>query len=278
MRTLIKFLLRFKTLFLFLALEILSLALIVNHNHFQRVHFLHTSNVLAGTFFHWSNSILKYFNLSDVNASLALENSQLKERLFYLEGQISLLNSEGHVSSLDSSKYSLITAKVIQATTNFRKNYLTLDKGASDGLKIGMGVISNQGVVGIVSSVSSHFSVVLPIINDKSRISVQVEGKSHSGTLKWHKSDIRYAVLDEVPLYVLIEIGDKVKTSGYSSVYPEGITVGQVEEVKKKNDNFYDIKVKLAVDYNNLHFVDVISFIHSEEKDSLEMKGGNLDD
>lgn len=277
MRTLIKFLLRFKTLFFFLALEILSLVLIVNHNQFQRVHFLHTSNSLVGSVFRLSNSVSDYFKLSDVNESLALENSLLKERLFYLEGQLSSFKYMP-TFELDSSKYKLITAKVIQATTNYRNNYLTLDKGSADGLKVGMGVVSDLGVVGIVCSVSTHFSAVLPIINDNSRISVQVEGKTHSGTLKWQKADIRYAFLDEVPLYVSIAKGDGVKTSGYSTVFPEGINVGVVEEVRKKNDNFYDIKVNLAVDYNNLHFVNVISFIHSEENDSLQMKGGSLDD
>lgn len=261
-----------------MALEILSLILIVNHNQFQRVHFLHTSNIVVGSLFQWSNSISKYFNLSEVNQSLAIENSMLKERLFYLEGQLSSMEREGYKVTSDSLKYELIQAKVIQGTTNFRKNYFTLDKGAGDGLKVGMGVISDKGVVGIISSVSTHFSSVLPIINDNSRTSVQIEEKSHSGTLKWQQSDVRYAMLDEVPLYVLISSGDKVKTSGYSTVFPEGIMVGEIAEVKKKNDNFYNIKVKLAVDYNNLSFVNVISFLHLEEKDSLETKGGDLDD
>ena len=281
MRTLIKFLLKFRALFFFLALEILSLALIINHNQFQRVHFLHSSNVIVGSVYQWANSVSKYFSLAKVNESLAQENLQLKERLFYMEGQISAMRSSEFnrpLDSLSALKYNLIPAKVIEAATQYRKNYLTLDKGENDGLKVGMGVISEKGVVGIVSSVSNHFSVILPIINDDSRTSVQIESKSHAGTLRWGKDDIRYAELEEVPLYIPIENGDLVKTSGYSSVFPEGIMVGEISEVRKKNDNFYDIDVSLSVDFNNLSFVNVISFIHSEEKDSLELKGGNLDD
>lgn len=234
-----------------------------------------------GSVYQWANSVSKYFSLAKVNESLAQENLQLKERLFYMEGQISAMRSSElnrPLDSLSALKYNLIPAKVIEAATQYRKNYLTLDKGENDGLKVGMGVISEKGVVGIVSSVSNHFSVILPIINDDSRTSVQIESKSHAGTLRWGKHDIRYAELEEVPLYIPIENGDLVKTSGYSSVFPEGIMVGEISEVRKKNDNFYDIDVSLSVDFNNLSFVNVISFIHSEEKDSLELKGGNLDD
>lgn len=275
MRQLIRFFLTYKTLFLFILLEVVALALIVNHSRFQRVHFLSSCNVVSGALYKQLDSYTRYFSLNSVNEDLADENAKLKEQVARLQYSLSALRYDSTFSRRNKellNHYSFKTARVIQASTSLSNNFLTIDKGTKDGVKKGMGVINHQGVVGIVSNVSQRFAVVLPIINQEARINAKIVGKSEEGTLIWGGNDCRFAKLEEIPNYIQVKDGDVVKTSSYSSVFPEGLMIGTVVSTKNKKDNFYSINVKLATDFNNLSYVDVIEFRHAEEKEQIEDK------
>jgi rod shape-determining protein MreC len=133
-------------------------------------------------------------------------------------------------------------------------------------------VINESGVIGIVSSVSNHFSVVIPILHPSSRISAKIKNKSKTGSLIWDGKDARKALLEEVPLYIPIEVGDTVVTSGYSSIFPEGIEIGIIRFFQKDNDSFYYIEIDLFTNFNQLSYVDVIDYRHAEEQKELEKK------
>ena len=274
MRLLIRFLLKFKTLFLFILLEVFSLVMIVNHNPFQRVHFLSSSNIIVGSLYSCTESISKYFSLGSVNRTLVEENADLKRRLNQLQDQVKFYQFDttytGRRSESVTKHYIFRTAKIIHASTNLKNNYLTLDKGPSDGIRDGLGVINEKGIVGIVSNATSHFSLVMPILNSFSKINAKVAGKSEMGTIIWDGSDTRYAQLEEVPLYIPISKGDTVVSNAYSSVFPEGIMIGTVSDMKSLNNNFYSIRVNLSVDFSRLSYVDVIEFRYNEERKELE--------
>ena len=282
MRTLIRFLLAFKTLFLFLFLEVISLIFIIEHNHFQRSRFLNSSNIVIGEIYRISNSVSEYFRLKTINDNLAKENTELKGRLHAYENELNFIKQDSNYQARKSrafeKNYTFITAKVINASSNRYKNYVTLDKGAKDGIRLEMGVISESGVVGIVSSVSDHFSVVLPVLNTSSRISARIKHRSKTGSLVWDGKDARRVLLEEVPLYIPIEIGDTVVTSGYSSIFPEGIGIGTVRFFQKENDNFYFIEVNLFTNFDQLSYVDVISRRNAEEQKELEEKEDVIND
>jgi rod shape-determining protein MreC len=73
-----------------------------------------------------------------------------------------------------------------------------------------------------------------------------------------------------------VKVGDLVVTSGYSSIFPEGILIGTVEEVEKdKGESFFRIKVRLSVDFKDLSYVEVISNNMRDEQFNLE--SGNND-
>lgn len=284
MKALIRFFVRHRILILFIFLESLSLFLVVKHNQIQRTSFLNSSNALAGNIYQMSNSVSEYFSLEQVNHSLAKENTELKQRLSQVEEELRFLKQDssyqGRKEMAIQKKYSFVTAKVINASYNKHKNYLTLDKGALDGMKVEMGVVNDLGVVGIVSSVSDHFSVVLPILNPLSSISVKLKGESKSGFLVWDGRDSETALLQEMPRYVKAAIGDTVVTSGYSSIFPEGIPVGRVKYVKRTNDDNYYMEVTLAADFSQLSYVDAMAFDNLDEEQELEnqnlqkMEGG----
>lgn len=278
MNALIRFLLRFKTLFLFILLELLSLVMIVDHNQFQRVHFLSSSSVVVGTLHGWTDGVSDYFSLGSVNKSLAEENAQLKSELSQLRNQVQFFLSDtsyaGRKYRSVEKKYTFVTAKVVQGSCHLKHNYLIIDKGTNDGLQVGMGVVCEKGVVGILCEVSSHFSTVMPILNPQSNIFAKVPEKSEVGTIVWHGGDKRYAKMEEVPLYIPIAKGDTILTSTYSSVFPEGIGIGTISDMDSLNNNFYSIDVRLSVDFSDLNYVDVIQFKNSEELKKLDRKEG----
>jgi rod shape-determining protein MreC len=276
MRTLIRFLVTYKTLFLFLFLEVISLILIVNYNQFQHSQFLSSSNVVAGKIYQYSDAVTEYFNLKSVNTTLAEENAELKNKLYALEKQLGYSEQDSTLMQRNAlalvRNYTFIPAKVINASINQTKNYLTLDKGTEAGIRPEMGVLNESGVVGIVSSVSSHFSVVIPILNTSLHISSKVKDKTKTGSLVWDGKDPRKAKLEEIPLYIGLSEGDRVVTSGYSTIFPEGIPIGHVSSFSKHNDDFYIVDVDLATDFHQLSFVDVIDYKYAEEQKDLEKK------
>jgi len=80
-----------------------------------------------------------------------------------------------------------------------------------------------------------------------------------------------YARLVEVPRHVKVTVGEKVYTSGFSYVFPEGVPVGDVAEAElRESDSFYRIKVRLSTSFYSLSFVDVISFSGEDEFDKIQ--------
>ena len=94
-----------------------------------------------------------------------LENAKLKSLISH--------KNKSNLKSLDP--YQHISATIINNSVAKSNNYLTLDKGRLDGIKKGMGVVSNRGVIGIIKETSKHFSTVLSILHSQSKISVSIK-------------------------------------------------------------------------------------------------------
>jgi rod shape-determining protein MreC len=272
MKNVINFLIRNVYVLIFILLQGISLTLVLSYNPFQRGAFMASSNAIASNLFYVTNSISEYFALKSKNESLANENTLLKNQIQSLQTQL----AENEISPVDSltigaNMFSFISAKVINKTTNNLQNYLTLNKGALDGIEPQMGIISADGLVGQVSSVSDHFSVVIPIINNKTKVSALLTRSNYAGSLSWDGKDPRYALLEGIPHHVEMAKGDTLVTSGYSSIYPQGIIIGTVREFKKENaSNNYYIQVRLSTVFYTLSYVDAVHYQYKVERDSLE--------
>ena len=142
---------------------------------------------------------------------------------------------------------------------NRRDNFITIDKGAQDGIKKDMGVVSGNGVVGIVYLVSDHYSIILPVLNSQSNISCTIRGRGYFGYLHWTGGAIHLAYVDDIPRHAHFKLYDQVVTSGYSSVFPPGVIVGKILHVYNSSDGLsYRLNVKLSTDFANLRDVCVI--------------------
>lgn len=263
MRNLLEFLAKYNHWFLFIALEVIGLILLFQYNSYQRSVWFSSANVVAGKVYEWDAKITSYFLLGTIN-------EQLTQRNVYLEQQVKTLSEKLNAATKDSiaaqlaatqalAGFRLIPAKVITNSVDKQDNLITIDKGSADGIRKDMGVVSGNGVVGIVYLVSTHYSVIIPVLNSQSNISCTIKNRGYFGYLHWNGGYVHLAYVDDIPRHAHFKIGDYVTTSGYSSVFPEGVMVGQIKYVFNSPDGLsYRLKVKLATDFGNLRDVCVI--------------------
>ena len=153
----------------------------------------------------------------------------------------------------------------------YQQNYITINKGALDGISSEMGVIDQNGVVGIVNVTGDHTARIISLLNPNLRLSCKVKGSDFFGSLVWDGKSPYYAILEEMPRHVKFEKGDTIITSGYSAVFPEGINVGIIDEqLSTGGDNFYSLRIKLLTDFTQLSNVRVIKNYMKGEFDKLK--------
>lgn len=278
MDSFIRFLLRFKSLLLFLILEAVAVILMVNTNSYHHYVFFSSANVVTGNLGGFVGGISDYFGLRGANEELLRQNMVLMEQVRDLQTRNNMLEQAISQDSLPvlplavdttlspDRNFRFIEAKILNLTVNRRLNYITLNKGARDGVSDNMGVICSDGVVGTVAMVSEKFSLVLPIINLQSKTSCRLDSCEYLGSLVWDGQDPLYAGLEEIPRHADVKVGDKVCTSGFSDIFPIGIPVGTVSEAEVTDaDNFYSIKVRLSADFQRLTGVYVVAFEDNAE-------------
>jgi len=270
MKNLFLFLWRFKYFILFLLLEIFSFYLIFQNSNFHHAAFVNSSNAMAANVNESVKSMKDYLNLKKVNGDLATENARLRSML--KDSYYSDTASKKNVTdTVHHQQYSLIAAKVINNSVNRRNNYLTLDIGSQQGIQSEMGVVCSEGLVGIVKDVSPHFCSVMSFLHKDSRISAKVKKSGYIGSLVWDGYSSDHAELRDIALHVQLAKGDTIVTSSYSSIFPEGIMLGFVDEVEKKaGDNFYNITVRLSTDFSKLTYVYVVNNVLKAEQEKLE--------
>lgn len=270
MRNIIVFIYKYYVFLLFLLLEFFSLYLIYQYNTYQRASFVNFSNGVTGNAFNTVSNFKSYFRLRQINDSLQLENARLRSELFtsYYNNEIRDFKVNDTVYK---QQYTYLAAKVLNNSVNKRNNYLTLNRGRLHGVEEKMGVICDNGVVGIVMGVSDRFCTVLSILNGNAKISAKIADNNSFGSLVWDGDDPTICRLLDVNKHVEVENGKQIVTSGYSTIFPENITIGQVyTHSLQDGENFHTIKVKLATNFSNLSSVYIINNLYKQEMDSVE--------
>jgi rod shape-determining protein MreC len=215
------------------------------------------------------SNIRDYFTLHNENRKLAEENAMLYNTL-RSSYTITINNAANSSDTVTRRKYLYITSRVINNAVNKQYNYITLDRGSEGGVKPDMAVISNEGVVGIVKSVSPHYSSVLSMLNLDFNVSAKIKKNGYFGPLSWNGNSSNFAILVDIPHHVKINEGDTIVTSGFGGVFPEGILIGTIDNFKLKGGNYYEIKVRLSNDFRKMDYVKVIQNYARNEIDSLE--------
>ena len=285
MRNLIEFLAKHHHWFVFILLEAISFTLLFRYNSYQNSVWFSSANVVTGKVYEWSSQLEKFFSLVTVNQHLTQRNLALEQKVVELSEKLTAVTKDSSYVKADVtqqlSQFKQIPAKVVSNSLKDANNLITIDKGSADGVRKDMGVVSGTGVVGIVYLVSSHYAVVIPLLNTKSNVSCKIENRDYFGFLNWQGGSTDQAFLDDIPRHARFKLHENIVTSGYSSVFPPGILVGKILHVYNSPDGVsYRLCVQLATDFATLRDVSVIDNTLMKERieamraarDSMEVK------
>jgi len=271
MRNLILFLVRYNAFFLFVILEIISFSLIVNNGtDSQKTILFSSANNFTGYFMEKYNNMLQYWNLPDENEKLARENAQLKAQL-RKDKFNHKVDSTMAFDSIYEQQYEYIPALVINNSVNLQNNYITLNRGNKHGIERNAGVISTDGIVGIVRNTSYRYSTVLSLLHREMKISGMIKRNNYYGSLVWKNNNPSNMTLEAIPKHADVQINDTIITSGYSSIFPKGLMIGIVDTSWiEAGSNFHTIDVRLSADLSKVRNVYVVKDYLKEEKLELE--------
>lgn len=253
----------------FVLLVALSALLMSRTSYYQGSKLVAWSNSVAGGWYQGVHSVGGYFDLKGENDRLAAENARLRAQME--SSYISYTDSVFTVNDTTyNQRYSYTEARVIKNSWSQQNNYIMINKGRSHGIKVDQAVISPEGIVGVVMSVSKNFATIMPVLHSDSRNSVKVKRTGISGSLVWDGKDYRYALVVDVPATHQFEDNDTIVTSGLANDFPEGVPVGYVVEAEPlSGSGFYKVKIRLATDFNKLDHVYVINNRFREEQEEL---------
>ena len=281
MKTLLDFLAKYYHWLVFFILEVVSFVLLFQFNHYQNSVWLTTANAVVGRIDLWERSALNYLTLGQVNEQLMRRNLLLQQNNDELQRRLAELTHDStQTERLLAERLQgvrLLPAKVVTNSVMRRDNYITISAGEADGVEPEMGVVSGTGIVGIVYMTSRHYSIVMPLLNQHSRISCRLRDSQYFGYLRWEGDNPLHAVLDDIPRHARFKVGDIVETSGFSSIFPPGIFVGRVRAISNSDDGLsYKLKVLLGTDFSRLQDVCVVAQEFQTEVSELEQRADSL--
>jgi rod shape-determining protein MreC len=200
-------------------------------------------------------------------ASLRQRNAELEAEVFRLQTQIIELQqqiSEVEVLSalLDFARTNpenrYAAASVIGRDPSPFLHYVIIDKGSDNGIRRGMPVVTQQGLIGRIDAVTSGASRVQLITDPASSVNVRLQQTKTEVVLSG--SITGDLTLDMIPQDVTVQIGELVITSGLGGSYPQDILIGQVTGVKRQSyDLFQTASIQSIVDFSRLTVVLVIT-------------------
>ncbi len=264
MRELLDFLGKRSYVLLFIILEAIALSLIINFNAHQKLIFEHNVDVGFSKVKAANQSVSDYFGLRKANSEIMQENASLRSELKIQSYRLSTPDD----TTVFRADYRYISARSIQSSIGRADNFLLLDQGSESGIESGDGVVTEDGVIGIVHSVTSDYARVMSCLHRESRISAKLDGQDYNGYVIWRPYDHRFARLMGIPKNARVSVGTKLVT-GNSIIFPEGHPVGEVVDVNlEAGSNFYDIKISLSADMSAIQAVYVC---RHKDKDQLKM-------
>ena len=268
MQQIINFLIKNSYKLLFLLLLGVSLTLTVKSHSYHRSQYINSSNAVSGYTYNQISSVKDYFGLRQKNDDLARENARLKEILFNKKDTV--LESKIVVPG-ELSNFVVRRAKVIKNSYSKQENFLTLDRGAFEGLQSDMAVISDRGVVGIIEKTSKNFSTVISILHTKNPLNGKIKNSDHFGSITWDGKNAGYVQLIDVPKLATFKKGDTIVTGAQSAIFPENIPIGKIDKIfEEKATNKFVINIRLFNDMTSLGYVYVIENKKKAEKQALE--------
>lgn len=206
--------------------------------------------------------------MGGINEALSEKNAKLLKRLENRSpsGDTTFLE----LDSVFAHTFDFWSAKVINNSIHLHQNYLTLNKGRNQGIRVGMGVFNELGVIGRVTGVSNNFATVISLLHIDLLISSKIRRDGVIASTRWDGVNSKRAKLLYVPRHVEVEIGDTVVSSGFNATFPEGIPIGIINQVNEGDEtNYLDIGLEFTTDFSKLSYVYLVENSMRQELDSL---------
>ena len=276
MRNIFLFIRRYFNFLFFLVLQIIALSFLFRYNKFHEAAFMGIANELTGRVSSKYSNVEYYFHLKKTNESLATQNEQLlnsmKNNFEAADSLTKIVIDSTKTDTLGTiRKYLWRGARVVNNSVSLQNNYITIHRGEKQGVGKDMGVISPQGIVGIVVNTSENFAVVMTMLNRQSSVSAKLKKTGEIGKVQWDGKSPEYVTMINIPKSVQVAKGDSVVTSGYSLSFPPNIMIGVVSGiVDDKSSNFYSLIVKPSTNFYSVEYVTVVDNLQQEEQKRLE--------
>tara|TARA_B100000795_G_C22790260_1_gene436603 strand:+ start:208 stop:1038 length:831 start_codon:yes stop_codon:yes gene_type:complete len=271
MQQLIYFIRKYQYFLFFLLLEFIALNLIINNHSFHKSKFVNSANSITGSFYNKTASINDYFKLKKENTALSNENFILKNKV---EKFTQILNNISDTKVIDTAnfkhRYSYIDGRIEKNQYASNYNFLTINLGEKDDVFSEMGVVNSKGIIGVTEIVSKNYSRVQSILNRNSKINAKLKNSTYFGSLTWNGLDYKSVQLLDIPRQAFVKIGDTIITGGMSSIFPEGIPIGKVINIKEGSSIKRVINIQLFNDMSNIRNVYVIKDFDKQEIINLE--------
>ena len=242
---------------IFILMEVAAVAMLRSSSTLQNIWLNRISHRTAAALWGIGEDVRSHFHTRRLNDELAAENARLKNRIRELESR----EEDGTIDSRASRRngFRYTAATVVKVGRGTGHNYIILDKGTEDGIRPQSGIITDKGIVGVVSAVDRHYSYGLTLINANLSVSVRIGDGDNGVTapLRWDGKSRNGAVVGDIPPHHQINPGDTVRTSGYSAIFPPDIPVGITGEARLVDGSSQQADVQLFQDFSSLRYVTV---------------------
>ena len=261
---------KFKEYIVLVLLLIISLIILSSS---QKPSAKKASSVFFGVFANFSSVISDALDIAKYkseNSSLRKTNAELMLEINKLR-QYGIENSElkDLLGIKDTLHYPILPANVVSKSLSRSQGTFTLNVGRRDNVRPGMPVINEFGLVGIVYSTSSNYSIVRTLENLDLSLTVKDERSRVDGIMKWNGANL---VIINVPKTFDVEPGDRIITSDISSIVAMPVPIGVVVGLNNVETGiFNEVKLKPFVDFVTTENVFVIKVVESKEEDNLEL-------
>lgn len=218
-----------------------------------------------------TQAVKYYFSLKQANEELAAQNFALNQELQAWMQYAEEAKRDSLTRSFeDIAGFHYMSASIVKISRNKQHNYLILGQGSEDGVVPRSGIITPQGVIGIVDAVSKHYSYAISFMNTDFSLSARLGREGAVGPLVWDGKSSGGAILKEIPLQYRFEPGDTVYTSGFSSIFPADIPIGLTGTSRIVNGATYEINVSLLQNVGAARYVTLVNNVGRQEIETLE--------
>ena len=271
MQQLIYFIQKYRYFLFFLFLELIAFQLIINNLNFHNSKFINSATTITGGFYNKTNSISDYFQLDTENKELLNENLILRNKLEKLSQNIDTI-AVTKIFEKTKLRQRYLYFKGRIEKNQFRNNYnfLTINLGSKDSVRKEMGVINSKGILGITENVLHNYSRVRSILNKNSKINAKLKNSNYFGTLTWDGFDYNITQLLDIPRQAVLKVGDTIITGGMSSIFPEGIPIGRVDNIVNGASIKRIINIQLFNDMSSLKNIYVVKDFDKQQLMNLE--------